>query len=109
MVKRFWRSPSLLAETGVRTPLTIFLDGLVQRSTLVRSCLSVKGEANSNRNNLIFYALMVKRLRRRPLTAETGVRFSLGVPKQRSSHRTTSLFYPRLEINLVRTPFDGHL
>ena len=39
--------------------------------------LSTKSASNLN-------ALMVKRLRRRPLTAESGVRFPMGVPKKTS-------------------------
>ena len=43
--------------------------------------------ANKNKvcyNNQAFEnGLMVKRLRRRPLTAETGVRFPMGLPKRK--------------------------
>ena len=55
----------------------------------------------------MFCALMVKRLRRRPLTAESGVRFSLGVPKNNQAIFGLVVFYSRLEINFSSDAFDG--
>ena len=42
------------------------------------------------------YALMVKRSRRRPLTAESRVRFPMGVPKKALALAST-FFYPHRE------------
>ena len=52
--------------------------------------------ANKNKvcyNNQAFEnGLMVKRLRRRPLTAETGVRFPMGLPKRKDRFFTCPFF-----------------
>ena len=56
--------------------------------------------ANKNKvcyNNQAFEnGLMVKRLRRRPLTAETGVRFPMGLPKKDKLACQVCLFSKRL-------------
>ena len=41
------------------------------------------------------YGLMVKRLRRRPLTAETGVRFPMGLPKKDKLACQVCLFFSK--------------
>ena len=41
------------------------------------------------------YAPMVKRLRRRPLTAESGVRVPLGVPKKQTHKSCVFLLFLR--------------
>ena len=48
-----------------------------KKSLVNRRILCYYAKANANG---ILYALMVKRLRRRPLTAESRVRFPMGVP-----------------------------
>ena len=83
MVKRLRRSP-LTAETGVRTSF----DGLAVTDefnvAIYCAVASLVGTGNKPllQFNTHFYALMVKRLRRSPLTAETGVRFPVGVPNK---------------------------
>lgn len=63
---------------------------------------------SSDKRSLFRRALMVKRLRRSPLTAETGVRFPVGVPKQKDGQSTILLFcYPtgwseHLRMQIVR-------
>ena len=46
---------------------------------------------------------MVKRLRRSPLKAESGVRFSVGLPKQNTTHRVVFCFGKFYPTNRLRS------
>ena len=109
MVKRRSTLPSLLAESGVRTPFEWpTLMDIVQRSAFSTELLLLGRRIEHNNLIISKHALMVKRLRRRPLTAESGVRFSLGVPNKKD--RFLPIFfilYLNRKSTLVRSSYDG--
>ena len=76
MVKRSRRRP-LTAKTGVRVPVVV--------PHIAEWCNGNTNDSDSfilgsNPSSAAIFASMVKRLRRRPLTAKTGVRVPMEVP-----------------------------
>ena len=49
---------------------------------------------------MLIYGPMVKRLRRHPLTVESGVRFPIGLPRKESTTLVFSFFYQKENLSV---------
>ena len=58
---------------------------------------------------MVYDGLLVKRLRRRPLTAESGVRFPLGLPNEKIVLLDEAIFFIKIDyVNVPRVKLHGN-